>query len=1267
MQLFGVRRDAAAGSSSSAGRARMRRSFLAAATVEKIEAGGMLLVEKTTGRRHWLPWPLLGLAEAPAWQPGSELATLRWRLHCVDPESRPGDYHVGSRNSWRLVALQGQGLFPDAGELRTGVVEVELQVEVGAELSMLLEKQGQISRALQLQLARPLSCCLDHRQGWDKGACVLCGNDVAQTVRKMSTTAFQAGSDRDLFQDCETAEERYAARWGAMVELEAAASAVESNDSRLLFGVFITWEDAEEGIGLKRSGLKRRGHFDVQAQLARSHKLKFRGVLARGGELASSWLCLRASPRRASPDACSWAGHGRVVQSGVAFEDPEVALEDEDISRDACSPHSMRVCFELLDESSDSGLPPPEVPFLVEYVPKSLSYSMMHVALSDVNPADRLDGEPTAALLARDVVLGRLQLDGGEDAGDLASWRLNESQELGIRKALARPLMLIHGPPGTGKTRTAAVLMTVFAQRNLGARNAILFGAPTNRAVDCALLYTNELCELHFAERLRARVEEDGDAECAICLEEKPDIVTACGHVFHKACVARSLLESGQCPMCRQVLKQPRGGLRMLRVYGADTERQDFPVPRRLDHQGVQTFKVQTVPENMRRFSWHWRCHAAVEGEEPSQEAQECGKAYRRLTSCDHKASDFDERRSAYYVALKKSRAAEVRQADIIFSTCVSARRTALVEALSQKDAPEVRQVVMDEAGQSPEPEALCLLALARSARHVVLFGDHRQLRPILRSKTAEQAGLGISLFERLATSFESSSSETAPVALLAQQYRMHPDISRFPSDRFYGGKVADHPSVLERGEGVLALPGETSRNTPLLVWDAGDEHGSSAEQLQRVRTVGAGGVGSRANPGEAARAAALAGALAREVGQGAVAVLSWYNSQVAKVGELLRRDGFSGVHMGSIATAQGSEWDYVLLSSVRTGCSDGRLGLLSDPHTMNVALTRARIGLVILCDRATLKQDPHWAVLLRACEKRGVVVRKQPLVRRGVCQRQSVATLSTQSSHFSGVAPQHALPNNNSSNSSNNNNPSDNNNKNNNNTNSNNNSDNNNTSNTTNNNSSFSSSRSRGSSFLPSVETAAAVLAREFRAAAADYNNTSNSNNHNNNSNNLSDIRREEEQLAAVLTTALAATRQEMMKQQEEAERLVRQHRAGLGKCACGSFGNPAKGGQCNACAVSRGRVLGEGQHFTRTSLPSGLAVPTLTSMLRGANASASSSSLAATEHALHLLASNNNSQTATCPPGDLVYFSATGDRIPPPAPAERGRSRSQRLRSVA
>eukprot|EP00930_Biecheleria_cincta_P069864 TRINITY_DN57547_c0_g1_i1.p1 TRINITY_DN57547_c0_g1~~TRINITY_DN57547_c0_g1_i1.p1 ORF type:complete len:1641 (+),score=303.38 TRINITY_DN57547_c0_g1_i1:63-4985(+) len=957
-----------------------RRSITVAAKVDKLEAGGIAI--QFQQKRFWLPWPLFGLAEAPAVRRDGA-AMLKWRMHCVDPESRPGDYHVGAQNTRQFKVLKGGRLSPDKIDLKPGVLELEVEIERGSEISICLALRG-TSLPLQLHLARPLSCCLTHRQAWDKGAAVLAGDNVLRAVRVLSVSTCSS----DVFHGRQKEEMAYAARWGASVELEAAASAVESNDSRLLFGVYITWKACHEAVDMSRRnplivdrfGKRRQGHFDIPVSLARSHRLKFRSLLIQGGECASSWLCLRGDPG-STTEATGWSGHARVIQAGTLEDGEQLSVEDEDLAPDAQGTRSIRVSLELLDESSDASLPSPEMPFLVEYVPKSLSYSCMHMALSDVNPLERADGEPQRPLLARNIVLERVQLTTHEDSIDLNAWKLNCSQEQAVRRALARQLMLIHGPAGTGKTRTAAVLMTVFAQRNLGSKGAIMFGAPTNRAVDCALLYTNQLCESHFAERLRARVEDNGDEECAICLDKHPDVVTACGHVFHKSCLACSFEESSLCPMCRQVLKQPKGGLRMLRVYGADAERKDFPIPKRHDHQGIQTFKVQSVPESMRRFSWHWRCHAAVDGEEPSEEALQCRKAYERLKGCSAKDPNFNERRTEYYVSLTKARAAEVRQTDIIFSTCVSARRLALQEALALQDAPEVRQVVMDEAGQSPEPEALCLLGLPRSATQAVLFGDHRQLRPILRSKAAERAGLGVSLFERLATSNEHRDSASSPVALLAQQYRMHPAISQFPRQHFYGGHVTDHPCVNERSVGILASPSAPAENTPLLVWDVCD--GLKEEQLQRVRTVGAGGVGSRANLAEAIRTAGLAVELAGEAGQEAVAVLSWYNSQVSKIAEILKRDGYGQIHVGSIATAQGSEWEYVLLSSVRSGANDGHLGILSDPHTLNVALTRARRGLVILCDSVTLRQDTNWSMLLKSCQSRGLVVTKRPVVRR--------------------------------------------------------------------------------------------------------------------------------------------------------------------------------------------------------------------------------------------------------------------------------------------
>ena len=195
-----------------------------------------------------------------------------------------------------------------------------------------------------------------------------------------------------------------------------------------------------------------------------------------------------------------YAFHIYVPNLCLCQDGQQLTLDDEDVALNNKSRNSIHVVFETIDALRA----PTSTPEVAEYVPKSLSYSCMHMALTDINPPPCADGCPPAPLLAREIVLGRLFLESNEDKSDLSSWHLNSSQEQAIRRALARHFQLLHGPPGTGKTRTAAVLMTLFAQRNLGSRCAILFGAPTNRAVDCALMYTNQLCESYFAERLRS-------------------------------------------------------------------------------------------------------------------------------------------------------------------------------------------------------------------------------------------------------------------------------------------------------------------------------------------------------------------------------------------------------------------------------------------------------------------------------------------------------------------------------------------------------------------------------------------------------------------------------------------------------------------------------------------------------------------------------------------------------------------------------------------
>jgi len=306
-----------------------------------------------------------------------------------------------------------------------------------------------------------------------------------------------------------------------------------------------------------------------------------------------------------------------------------------------------------------------------------------------------------------------------------------------------------------------------------------------------------------------------------------------------------------------------------------------------------------------------------------------------------HKAQRRDERAAARNL-LRQLRA-EQRQleqaitrgfldaADVVLCTLTGAADALL-------DGCEFDVVVIDEAAQALE--AACWIALPR-ARRTVLAGDHNQLPPTIRSLEAQQQGLGLTLFERLAR----SPSGPAITSMLRQQYRMHSAIMAWPNRRFYAGQLLAAPLV--QAHRLCDLPGVQTTE-----W--------TEQPLCFVDTAGAGceetagdDDGSKQNPGEADLVQKMVqGLLEAGVGAGDIAVLSPYNAQV----QLLReRFGELGeLEIGTIDGLQGREKEAVLVSLVRSN-ERGEVGFLSELRRLNVALTRARRHLCVVGDSATL------------------------------------------------------------------------------------------------------------------------------------------------------------------------------------------------------------------------------------------------------------------------------------------------------------------------
>eukprot|EP00922_Rhytidocystis_sp_ex-Travisia-forbesii_P046294 GHVS01069014.1.p1 GENE.GHVS01069014.1~~GHVS01069014.1.p1 ORF type:complete len:1164 (-),score=329.32 GHVS01069014.1:721-4212(-) len=296
--------------------------------------------------------------------------------------------------------------------------------------------------------------------------------------------------------------------------------------------------------------------------------------------------------------------------------------------------------------------------------------------------------------------------------------------------------------------------------------------------------------------------------------------------------------------------------------------------------------------------------------------------------------------------------------ADVICTTCVGAGDKKL-------KAQRFRQVLLDEATQATEPE--CLVPIVMGAKQVILVGDHCQLGPVIMSKKAARAGLSQSLFERLVF------LGIRPVRLEVQ-YRMHPCLSEFPSSAFYDGSLQNGVTLRERVYADLNFPWP-NREMPMFFYNStGNEEVSSSGTSYLNRT-------------EATNIEKLVTYLLKLGLQSSqIGVVTPYDGQRAYITSLFQRQttlnqsAYSDIEVASVDAFQGREKDFILVSCVRSNQNLG-IGFLHDPRRLNVALTRAKYGLVI-CGNAKVLGRQHfkyqsavWCNLLNHYKKFDLIV----------------------------------------------------------------------------------------------------------------------------------------------------------------------------------------------------------------------------------------------------------------------------------------------------
>ncbi|CAK9113801.1 unnamed protein product [Durusdinium trenchii] len=387
-----------------------------------------------------IAWNVLALAQPP--QLGEAAAVLHWKVHLCSAKSQVSDWAVGDRNTWRSVLAASRNPSSPTLTLRTGILTLEVEVAKGAWLPV----SWSSAKIELLHVARPFSICAAHRSPDAVELCsCLCPEAYAACLRQTREEPIVV-----------TTPEEYAEAWRGLVEVEAAASAVEEGLGRHLTDVWVDWEESE-GVTY--------GRFEVKAALLFAHKIKFRSAMPLG-EWGSSWLCVR---RHLKGGGVPWHGHGAVIKA--SFDEKDLIFaEEDDTWQDSGS--SLRITFRVIAtaprRSGENGLasgyaPPVNGFYLLELIPKALAESCMALALEEL---------PHCPLVQRLVLAGpsdERSLAPAPEVVEVAALldSLNDSQRRAVHYALRHPLAQVQGPPGTGKTMTTAVLATCFAWQNM--------------------------------------------------------------------------------------------------------------------------------------------------------------------------------------------------------------------------------------------------------------------------------------------------------------------------------------------------------------------------------------------------------------------------------------------------------------------------------------------------------------------------------------------------------------------------------------------------------------------------------------------------------------------------------------------------------------------------------------------------------------------------------------------------------------------------------
>ncbi|XP_033101903.1 uncharacterized protein LOC117105022 isoform X2 [Anneissia japonica] len=490
-------------------------------------------------------------------------------------------------------------------------------------------------------------------------------------------------------------------------------------------------------------------------------------------------------------------------------------------------------------------------------------------------------------------------------------------------------ISLLHGPPGTGKTRTIINIIERILKKERPVDNSpllpgqtrnimdnrprILVCAPSNTAVDRLVLNVVEMClgENHEGKRLY-----DSRFNCGLFT------IVRVGYNVHEKCMRYQLsnivnkqIEKASKNMETEKLRKE--------IIGCQKALQEAELCC-----GNLKFSSKSSTEELKQA--------------------ECKRDHLEKHLQHLKRKDFE---TSVRVNSKSMRELVLRHADVVFCT-LNGSGSNLLDIPNTNRQHDFKYVIVDEACQCTELDTLIPLQFKGSK--LLLVGDPHQLPATVLSEKATELGFQQSLFERMYKYFKTLNLPINPVHLLRTQYRMHPEICSFPSRHFYNNELETYPKVKERYE---SFPFK-----PYLVFDI-----IEGREMSIDRNI--------TNEAECEMVLALLSPLIA-IEKLRIGIITPYKQQKslleARVNKRLvstDEDIRKKIEISTVDGFQGQEKDVIILSCVRARGSS--IGFVADCNRMNVALTRAKMALYIVGHFKTLQMNEDWRKLLVDAKKR--------------------------------------------------------------------------------------------------------------------------------------------------------------------------------------------------------------------------------------------------------------------------------------------------------